>query len=191
MEPGTSSTAIAGCLSNAFAEVWASGGLPITAPVLRRDADCDPTVFSRCNSSACDLIACAAATHIAQRRELIGDMKVLGTTPRAPAAQAVVTLPQPAGKLAPHRQTRLGSQPAWAHAGPCRRCARLELRAAATSGAASPPWHKQDCRLVLEDGSVWAGRSFGAKGTELGEVVFNTSMSGYQVSAAFKTDQLS
>jgi|TARA_B100001142_G_scaffold224131_1_gene222272 carbamoyl-phosphate synthase small subunit len=27
---------------------------------------------------------------------------------------------------------------------------------------------------------VWNGQSFGAKGTALGEVVFNTSMSGYQ-----------
>jgi carbamoyl-phosphate synthase small subunit len=34
--------------------------------------------------------------------------------------------------------------------------------------------------LVLEDGSVWPGKSFGAKGTCLGEVVFNTSLTGYQ-----------
>ena len=27
---------------------------------------------------------------------------------------------------------------------------------------------------------MWNGQSFGAKGTALGEVVFNTSMSGYQ-----------
>jgi len=31
---------------------------------------------------------------------------------------------------------------------------------------------------VLEDGSVWKGTSFGAKGTEVGEVVFNTSITG-------------
>lgn len=37
------------------------------------------------------------------------------------------------------------------------------------------------CRLVLSDGSVWHGVAFGATGTALGEVVFNTSMSGYQV----------
>ena len=37
-----------------------------------------------------------------------------------------------------------------------------------------------EARLVLEDGSVWHGRSFGAAGTRLGEVVFNTSMTGYQ-----------
>jgi carbamoyl-phosphate synthase small subunit len=35
-------------------------------------------------------------------------------------------------------------------------------------------------RLALEDGSVWAGRAFGAPGAQVGEVVFNTSMTGYQ-----------
>lgn len=35
-------------------------------------------------------------------------------------------------------------------------------------------------RLVLEDGSIWRGMPFGAAGTQLGEVVFNTSMTGYQ-----------
>jgi len=34
--------------------------------------------------------------------------------------------------------------------------------------------------LVLEDGTVFKGRSFGAPGEALGEVVFNTSMAGYQ-----------
>ena len=34
--------------------------------------------------------------------------------------------------------------------------------------------------LVLEDGSVYQGDSFGALGTAYGEVVFNTSMTGYQ-----------
>lgn len=33
---------------------------------------------------------------------------------------------------------------------------------------------------MLEDGSVWKGTAFGAKGTEVGEVVFNTSITGYQ-----------
>jgi carbamoyl-phosphate synthase small subunit len=42
------------------------------------------------------------------------------------------------------------------------------------------PWKPKDCRLVLEDGSVWTGHSFGAKGTEIGEVVFNTSLTGYE-----------
>ena len=34
--------------------------------------------------------------------------------------------------------------------------------------------------LVLEDGSVFRGRSIGAPGQSVGEVVFNTAMSGYQ-----------
>ena len=34
--------------------------------------------------------------------------------------------------------------------------------------------------LLLEDGTVFKGNSFGAEGTSCGEVVFNTSMSGYQ-----------
>lgn len=34
--------------------------------------------------------------------------------------------------------------------------------------------------LVLEDGSVFYGTSIGADGTSVGEVVFNTAMSGYQ-----------
>jgi len=35
-------------------------------------------------------------------------------------------------------------------------------------------------KLALEDGSVYSGRSFGATGETTGEVVFNTSMTGYQ-----------
>jgi carbamoyl-phosphate synthase small subunit len=35
-------------------------------------------------------------------------------------------------------------------------------------------------KLALEDGSVFTGRAFGASGTTEGEVVFNTSMTGYQ-----------
>ena len=34
--------------------------------------------------------------------------------------------------------------------------------------------------LVLEDGSVFRGHAFGAKAEAFGEVVFNTSMTGYQ-----------
>jgi carbamoyl-phosphate synthase small subunit len=34
--------------------------------------------------------------------------------------------------------------------------------------------------LVLEDGSVFRGQSIGAAGTTVGEVVFNTAMTGYQ-----------
>src|SRR5215813_6959887 len=35
-------------------------------------------------------------------------------------------------------------------------------------------------KLALEDGTVFTGRGFGATGTTDGEVVFNTSMTGYQ-----------
>lgn len=42
------------------------------------------------------------------------------------------------------------------------------------------PWKTSDARLVLEDGSVWRAKSFGAYGTQVGEVVFNTSLTGYQ-----------
>src|SRR5258706_8646619 len=34
--------------------------------------------------------------------------------------------------------------------------------------------------LALEDGRVWRGRGFGAEAEVVGEVVFNTSMTGYQ-----------
>jgi len=37
-----------------------------------------------------------------------------------------------------------------------------------------------DALLVLEDGTVFRGRSVGATGTVLGEAVFNTGMTGYQ-----------
>src|SRR6202521_2870108 len=35
-------------------------------------------------------------------------------------------------------------------------------------------------KLALEDGTVYTGRTFGATGETFGEVVFNTSMTGYQ-----------
>ncbi len=35
-------------------------------------------------------------------------------------------------------------------------------------------------KLALEDGTVFSGRAFGARGDVDGEVVFNTSMTGYQ-----------
>ncbi len=34
--------------------------------------------------------------------------------------------------------------------------------------------------LILEDGSVYKGEQFGGFGTKIGEIVFNTSMTGYQ-----------
>ncbi len=46
------------------------------------------------------------------------------------------------------------------------------------------PMHKRDIlkpgKLILEDGTVFKGFSFGACGTRFGEVVFNTSITGYQ-----------
>ena len=38
----------------------------------------------------------------------------------------------------------------------------------------------QVAKLALEDGTVFTGLSFGATGTTTGEVIFNTSMTGYQ-----------
>ena len=38
----------------------------------------------------------------------------------------------------------------------------------------------EEALIALEDGRVFTGRSFGAAGTRRGEVVFNTSMTGYQ-----------
>ncbi|KAL9291816.1 putative carbamoyl-phosphate synthase (glutamine-hydrolyzing) [Arabidopsis thaliana] len=42
------------------------------------------------------------------------------------------------------------------------------------------PWSSYNARLVLEDGSVWSAKSFGASGTRVAELVFNTSLTGYQ-----------
>jgi len=39
---------------------------------------------------------------------------------------------------------------------------------------------KRDARLILENGFIFEGYSFGAKGQVIGEVVFNTGMTGYQ-----------
>ena len=37
----------------------------------------------------------------------------------------------------------------------------------------------REARLILEDGTVFCGRSFGYDGETSGEVVFNTAMTGY------------
>jgi Carbamoyl-phosphate synthase small chain, CPSase domain len=42
------------------------------------------------------------------------------------------------------------------------------------------PWAEKTGRLVLEDGTVLKGRCFGASGSKVAEIVFNTSLSGYQ-----------
>jgi len=40
--------------------------------------------------------------------------------------------------------------------------------------------HRQSAKVVLIDGTVFSGISFGAEGENTGEVCFNTSMTGYQ-----------
>ena len=42
------------------------------------------------------------------------------------------------------------------------------------------PDERDAAYLILEDGSVFTGERLGAEGTAVGEVVFNTSMTGYQ-----------
>lgn len=44
----------------------------------------------------------------------------------------------------------------------------------------SSPWKRERAWLVLEDGTVFQGFAFAGRGRALGEVVFNTSMTGYQ-----------
>ena len=43
-----------------------------------------------------------------------------------------------------------------------------------------PPQQRRIAKLALADGTVYTGRAFGAHGEVFGEVVFNTSMTGYQ-----------
>jgi carbamoyl-phosphate synthase small subunit len=42
------------------------------------------------------------------------------------------------------------------------------------------PWKRRKALLLLEDGTVFRGWTFAGEGRALGEVVFNTSMTGYQ-----------
>ncbi len=42
------------------------------------------------------------------------------------------------------------------------------------------PWDRPKAILLLEDGTVFRGYAFAGQGRTLGEVVFNTSMTGYQ-----------
>ena len=44
--------------------------------------------------------------------------------------------------------------------------------------ATAPPADR--ALIVLEDGTVQTGRAYGARGTTVGEIVFNTGMTGYQ-----------
>lgn len=52
------------------------------------------------------------------------------------------------------------------------------MRVGCDIGNGERPWKNSDARLVLEDGSIWKAKSFGATGTQVGEVVFNTSLTG-------------
>ena len=63
---------------------------------------------------------------------------------------------------------------------PTRASPRARRRRLCLVAVSATPWKKKDARLVLEDGTVWPGVGFGAKGTHIAEVVFNTSMTGYQ-----------
>ena len=40
--------------------------------------------------------------------------------------------------------------------------------------------YKKNSKLVLSNGIIFPGFSFGASGTTVGEIVFNTGMTGYQ-----------
>ncbi len=44
----------------------------------------------------------------------------------------------------------------------------------------TPSWKRPRALLVLEDGAVFRGYAFAGRGEALGEVVFNTGMTGYQ-----------
>ena len=44
----------------------------------------------------------------------------------------------------------------------------------------SLPWNRPKAIVLLEDGTVFRGYTFCGHGRALGEVVFNTSMTGYQ-----------
>jgi carbamoylphosphate synthase small subunit len=46
--------------------------------------------------------------------------------------------------------------------------------------SSSSPAEPRVAKLALENGTVFTGRHFGHHGTSEGEVVFNTSMTGYQ-----------
>ncbi|KAI8540675.1 hypothetical protein RHMOL_Rhmol08G0004600 [Rhododendron molle] len=77
--------------------------------------------------------------------------------------------------------TRFGSKSSQVRAFSVR-CSSVPFSAdgAAAVGLVERPWKVADARLVLEDGSIWRAKSFGASGTQVGEVVFNTSLTGYQ-----------
>ncbi|KAJ7553272.1 hypothetical protein O6H91_06G090500 [Diphasiastrum complanatum] len=68
----------------------------------------------------------------------------------------------------------------WNDGGVVRASTTAERFDGSASALLERPWKTTDLRLVLEDGSIWRGKSFGSSGTQVGEVVFNTSLTGYQ-----------
>src|SRR5206468_269430 len=60
----------------------------------------------------------------------------------------------------------------------------LSIHKNSKGGHSQPDEHQatmdQVAKLALEDGTVFTGQAFGAAGETSGEVVFNTSMTGYQ-----------
>src|ERR1700733_5680899 len=59
-------------------------------------------------------------------------------------------------------------------------CFAMESQAVRHYNSATMQSSSPIAKLALEDGTVFTGTNFGAAGTSEGEVVFNTSMSGYQ-----------
>ena len=107
-------------------------------------------------------------------------------TARAHDTQGTPAPPRPHGQIQhPRRGWMLrcpSSSSAFAY-GRAAHGGRRDVPACALASERTPkpkPWKERDARLVLEDGSVWHGRAFGAKGTVVAEVVFNTSLTGYQ-----------
>jgi hypothetical protein len=95
-----------------------------------------------------------------------------GSTPR-PCSSSASAAPAPTCAARPSTTRRPASGRA--------RLSHLAARAASSPNA--PPFKTKDARLVLEDGSVWRAAAFGAPAGGdgvVGEVVFNTSMTGYQ-----------
>src|SRR5207247_8849148 len=63
---------------------------------------------------------------------------------------------------------------------PGRRPARARRAARDGAGAAERVVKERPALLALADGTIFRGRAFGATGEAVGELVFNTSMTGYQ-----------
>lgn len=84
--------------------------------------------------------------------------------------------------LRAHNAAAAGLKAPLGGSGACssKQASRRQVVVRAAAGSPPSPWKTKDCRLVLEDGSVWKGVAFGATGTQIGEVVFNTSITGYQ-----------